>query len=132
MSDFNKTLGSDMASDDELRSSLNEIIVHKFKEHIYDWMYYAKPNEKKGLFILSKIIKYKGQKMFKTQLQKSKEEQNDITNLTLEEAYKRYQKRKQISSYADSFGSNMDIKYKYNNILKYKDFENVIKLFKCF
>jgi len=41
------------------------------------------------------------------------------------EAYKRYQKKKIVSSYAEQFGSNMDDKYKYNNILKFKDFEHL-------
>lgn len=104
---------------------LLEIIDFKFHPHCSDWLYYAKPNEKKGLYILSKVIKHKGQKIFKTQLVKTKEEENDLNKLTLEEAYKRYQKRKLVSSYTDFYGGNVSDKYKYNNILKYKDFENV-------
>lgn len=64
--------------------------------------------------------------MFKTQLSKTKDEENDVNNLTLEEAYKRYQKRKNNSSYSDFYGANVDEKYKYNNIFKYKDFDKVI------
>jgi len=48
-----------------------------------------------------------------------------VTKLTLEEAYKRYQKRKIMSSYSEFYGGNLDQKYKYNNILKFKDFENL-------
>ncbi len=109
----------------ELTRHLESLIAAKYKCNISDWIYYAKPNERKGLYILSKVLKHKGQKMFKTQLQKSKEEENDISKLTLEEAYKRYQKRKQVSSYTEFYGGNLDDKYKYNNILRYKDFVNV-------
>lgn len=105
---------------------MERIIAKEYQENISDWIYYAKPNEKKGLFILSKIHKYKGQRMFKTQLSKTKDEENDVNNLTLEEAYKRYQKRKNNSSYSDFYGANVDEKYKYNNIFKYKDFDKVI------
>jgi hypothetical protein len=119
-------------SEDELRNILDTIIIEKFKSHIPDWLYDAKPNEKKGLYILSKVIKHKGQKIFKTQLVKTKEELNDISKLTLEEAYKRYQRRKLVSSYSDFYGSTVDDKYKYNNILKYKDFEKVTYFFKIY
>ena len=116
---------TDNSSEEELKNILNNIIAHDYKTHISDWIYYAKPNEKKGLFILSKVVKHKGQKLFKTQLNKTKEEENDVNKLTLEEAYKRYQRRKVVSSYSEFYGGNLDQKYKYNNILKYKDFENV-------
>ncbi len=43
------------------------------------------------------------------------------------EAYKRYQKKKVQSNYTEQYGASMDDKYKYNNILKYKDFEHVLK-----
>jgi hypothetical protein len=104
---------------------LEDVIHSNYKQHISDWLYYAKPTEKKGLYILGKVIKYKGQKIFKTQLQKTKAEEYDVSKLTLEEAYKRYQKRKLVSSYTDFYGGNVDVKFKYDNILKYKDFENV-------
>jgi hypothetical protein len=104
---------------------LLEIIDNRYHNNCSDWLYYAKPNEKKGLYILSKVIKHKGQKIFKTQLLKTKEEENDLNKLTLEEAFKRYQKRQLVSSYADFYGGNVSDKFKYNNILKYKDFEKV-------
>jgi len=125
--DFNKNKTDDFTSNEELRKHLELIIDPKYKSNISDWIYYAKPNEKKGLWILSKVISSKGQQMFKTQLVKTREEINDLSKLTLEEAYKRYQKRKNMSSYSEFYGANLDDKYKYNNILKYKDFENVIK-----
>jgi len=43
----------------------------------------------------------------------------------MEEAFKRYQKKKMLSNYQDMYGASLDDKYKYNNILKYKDFDNV-------
>jgi len=122
---FNKT---ESVSEEELRSMLMDIISDNHKAHITDWIYYAKPNEKKGLHILSKVIKNKGQKIFKTQLIKTKEEENDIGKLTMEEAYKRYQRKKIVSSYAEFYGGNLDEKYKYNNILNFKEFENVKKI----
>jgi hypothetical protein len=125
MTDFNVSKTDLIASDDELKRILSELVEDKYKDNIADWIYYSKPNEKKGLYILSKIVKHKGQRMFKTQLTKTKEEENDISKLTLEEAFKRYQKRKIISSYSEFYGGNLDEKYKYNNILKFKDFENV-------
>jgi hypothetical protein len=47
----------------------------------------------------------------------------------MEEAFKRYQKRKMCSNYQDMYGASLDDKYKYNNILKYKSFENVSILY---
>jgi hypothetical protein len=67
--------------------------------------------------------------MFKTQLAKTKEEENDLNKLTMEEAYKRYEKRKIQSSYNDFYGGFLNDKYRYNNILKFKDFQNVYNLF---
>lgn len=63
--------------------------------------------------------------MFKTQLSKTKDEENDINSLTLDEAFKRYQKKKALSSYNEFFGANVDEKFKYNNVFKYKDFDKV-------
>jgi len=66
--------------------------------------------------------------MFKTQLSKTKEEENDLDNLTMDAAYKRYQKRKTNTTYNELYGSNVDEKYKYNNIFKYKEFDKVKKI----
>ena len=80
-------------SNDELAALLKQLIDNKYQKNIPDWLYYAKPNEKKGLYILSKVIKHRGEKIFKTQLTKSKEDKNDVCKLTMEEAFKRYQKK---------------------------------------
>ena len=112
-------------SNTELESILDLIIIPEYKSHIGDWLYYAKPNEKKGLFILSKVVKYKGEKMFKTQLTKTKEEQFDVSKLTLEEAFRRYQQKKCQSSYTDFYGGAVDQKFKYNNILQYRQFQHL-------
>jgi hypothetical protein len=119
---------TDSVNDEELKNILQDIISLNYKHHIDDWIYYAKPNEKKGLFILSKVMKHKGQKIFKIQLTKTKEEESDISKLTMDEAYKRYQQKKTVSSYSEFYGGNLDDRYKYNNILKFKEFENVRNL----
>ena len=112
-------------SNTELESILDLLIIPEYKCHISDWLYYAKPNEKKGLFILNKVVKYKGEKMFKTQLTKSKEEQYDVSKLTLEAAFQRYQQKKCQSSYTDFYGGAVDQKFKYNNILQYRQFQHL-------
>jgi hypothetical protein len=43
----------------------------------------------------------------------------------MEEAFKRYQKRKLKLNYQEMYGAALDDKFKYNNILKYKDFDHV-------
>lgn len=80
---------------------------------------------------MGKVAKHKGEKIFKTQLTKTKEEELNLDNLTIEAAYQRYFKRKNNTSYNDFYGSNLDQKFKYNNILKYKDFEHVTLQFNC-
>lgn len=115
---------SDEYSKENLNKILYEVIEPKFQKYCYDWLYDAKPDEKRGLFVMSKIIKYKGQKTFSNKLDKEKEEED----LSLEAAYKRYQKRAQSSSYRDFYGGNVDQKFKYNNILKHKPFEFVRNL----
>ena len=78
-------------TNEQLEALLKTLIVNEYQNQIKDWLYYAKPNEKKGLYILSKVVKHRGEKIFRTQLTKSKEEQYDISKLTLDEAFKRYQ-----------------------------------------
>ena len=85
-------------SNEELTTLLKQLIDPKYQKNISDWLYYAKPNEKKGLYILSKVIKHRGEKIFKTQLTKSKEDKYDINKLTMDEAFKRYQSKKFQSS----------------------------------
>ena len=38
-------------SNDELGALLKQLIDVKYQKNIPDWLYYAKPNEKKGLYI---------------------------------------------------------------------------------
>ena len=110
-------------TDEELMSLLNPIISPEYSVNIKDWLYYAKPNEKKGLYIISKVIKHKGEKIFRTQLTKTKEDLFNPNKLTLEDAFRRYQQKKMQSSYTDFFGGAVDDKFKYNNIFQYKNFE---------
>lgn len=95
--------------------------------HIDDWLYSALPNEKKGLFILSKVHRHKGQKFFKTQMRKTKEELDDINNLSMAEALKRYQNKLNFKSttYGHFYCNNQDQKYKFDNILEHKQFTKV-------
>lgn len=85
------------------------------------------PSEKKGLFILSKVHKHKGQKIFKTQIRKTQEEMNSLENLTLKEAYRRVRQKSAMktTTYGEFYGSNVDQKYKFDNILANKDFAKV-------
>lgn len=85
------------------------------------------PNEKKGLYILSKVYKNKGQKIFKTQIRKTEDELNSLENLTLKEAYIRVKQRSAMktTTYGEFYGANVDQKYKFDNILANKDFAKV-------
>jgi hypothetical protein len=112
-------------SNDELEKMLKNLIDNKYHQNISDWLYYAKPNEKKGLYILTKVIKHRGEKIFKTQLTKSKEDKYDVNKLTMDEAFRRYQSKKYQSSYQDFYGSAVDEKFQYNNILQYKNFQHL-------
>ena len=40
---------------EQLEELLRNLIVNEYQNQIKDWLYYAKPNEKKGLYILYKI-----------------------------------------------------------------------------
>ena len=110
-------------TNEELNQLLLPIIDPQYQVNIKDWLYYAKPNEKKGLYIISKVIKHKGEKIFRTQLTKTKEDLFNPNKLTLEDAFRRYQQKKMQSSYTDFFGGAVDDKFKYNNIFQYKKFE---------
>ena len=113
-------------SEQELSTLLKQIIDYKFHRNISDWLYYSKPNEKKGLYILSKVIKYRGEKIFKTQLTRSKLDNLDINKLTMDEAFRRYQSKKYQTSYQDFYGGSVAEKFKYNNIFQYKNFQHLI------
>ena len=104
---------------------MTPLIEPKYHSNIKDWLYYAKPNEKKGLYILSKVTKHRGEKIFRTQLTKTKEELFDVNKLTLDDAFRRYQQKKYQSSYTDFFGGVVDEKFKFNNIFQYKKFQHL-------
>ena len=112
-------------SNQELTNILKQIIDPKYQKNISDWLYFAKPNEKKGIYLLSKVVKHRGEKIFKTQLVKSKEDKYDINKLTMDEALKRYQARKFQTSYQDFYGGSVDQKFQYNNIFRYKNFQHL-------
>ena len=112
-------------SNQELTNILKQLIDPKYQKNISDWLYFAKPNEKKGIYLLSKVVKHRGEKIFKTQLVKSKEDKYDINKLTMDEALKRYQARKFQTSYQDFYGGSVDQKFQYNNIFRYKNFQHL-------
>ena len=112
-------------TNDQLESIMTPLIEPKYHSNIKDWLYYAKPNEKKGLYILSKVTKHRGEKIFRTQLTKTKEELFDVNKLTLDDAFRRYQQKKYQSSYTDFFGGVVDEKFKFNNIFQYKKFQHL-------
>ena len=112
-------------TNEELETLMIPLIEPEFHRHIKDWLYYAKPNEKKGLYILSKVTKHRGEKIFRTQLTKSKEEKFDVDKLTLDDAFRRYQQKKYQSSYTDFFGGVVDEKFRFNNIFQYKQFQHL-------
>lgn len=107
-----------------LKSILDTIIKPEYKINIDDWLFDARPNERKGLFLISKIIKQKGLKTFNDKLDQKENEED----LTMENAYKRYQKRAFSSTYQDEFCLTVDQKFRYNNILKYKKFDLVSQI----
>ena len=112
-------------SNDELASLMKQFIDNKYQKNISDWLYFAKPNEKKGLYILSKVIKHRGEKIFKTQLTKTKEEKFDVNKLTMDDAFRRYQQKKFQTTYQDFYGGSVDQKFQYNNIFRYKKFPHL-------
>ena len=63
----------DVFSEKNLKETLTLIIDSKFLKNCDDWLFDAKPNERKGLFIISKIIKFKGEKAFKDKLDQIQE-----------------------------------------------------------
>ena len=65
--------------------------------------------------------------MFKTQIRKTKEELNKMENLTMKEAFKRYKDRNYMRSttYGEFYETNVDQKYKFDNILANKEFSKV-------
>lgn len=108
-------------TEESLKTLAFDIIKPEYHKHINDWLFDARPNERKGLFLTGQIIKYKGLKTFKNKLDQAVENED----LSMENAYKRYQKRAYSSCYQDEFCLTVDQKFKYNNILKFKKFDFV-------
>lgn len=108
-------------SEQSLKETLLMIIDQPYQKNIDDWLFDAKPNERKGLFIISKIIKHKGERAFKDKLDQKPEGEE----LSMENAYKRYQKRAMSSTYVDEFCLTVNPVFRYNNILKHKKFDFV-------
>lgn len=124
----NKYMNADLNPNlpkEALDQIMRRLIIPTYQNHISDWLYFAKPNEKRGLIILGRIIDNHGEKVFETDLNKTKEEKLDANGLSLLEALRRYQQRKMQSSYTDFFGGNVDQKFQYNNIFQYKKWQHL-------
>ena len=109
-------------TNEELMSLLIPIISPEYNVNIKDWLYYAKPNEKKGLYIISKVIKHKGEKIFRTQLTKTKE---DLFNPKLKNKPK-------IKVKEDFKIKSVDVKYVDvdNNKIKYRNNKELKDVYK--
>ena len=109
-------------TNEELMSLLIPIISPEYNVNIKDWLYYAKPNEKNGLYIISKVIKHKGEKIFRTQLTKTKE---DLFNPKLKNKPK-------IKVKEDFKIKSVDVKYVDvdNNKIKYRNNKELKDVYK--
>ncbi len=109
-------------SENDLKYILNIILKEDFKTHIDDWLFYAKPNDKKGLYLISKIYKHKGSTVFK---EKSlKQVSTDLNDLNYKAAMMRYKNNSFSSTYKTSFVS--DHKFLYKNIFQERDLKQTV------
>ena len=88
-------------SENELISILSLILKDEYKTHINDWLFYAKPNDKKGLYLISKIYKHQGSAVFKEK--PIKQMSTDLNDLNYKAAMMRYKNNSFSSSYKSSF-----------------------------
>jgi len=109
-------------SENDLKNILNLILKENFKAHINDWLFYAKPNDKKGLYLISKIYKHQGTTIFKEK--PIKQMSSDLNDLNYKAAMMRYKNISFSSSYKSSFVS--DHKFLYKNIFQERDLKQTI------
>ena len=101
----------------DLAAILKEIIRDEYKCHITDFLVGARVNEKKGLFLVSKIVKHKGEKKF-TELSSLKPE-IDINQMNFKAAAERYKNKSVSTCYKDEFKTNQ--RFLYKNIFQERD-----------
>lgn len=101
----------------DLRNILKEIIKPELHSNIEDWLFDAKVQEKKGLYLISKIILNKGNSVFNDHSSEVKE--NDINEVTFKAATERHKRKTVNSTYKTDFVSST--KFLYKNIFQYRD-----------
>ena len=95
---------------------LEQAIKKEFQHQFKDWIYGAKHIEKKGLYLISKIIKYNGKGVFSDY--KHLKPQADINDLTYKVAFERAKNRNTSTSRRD-FVHTTSVLYK--NIFQERD-----------
>lgn len=98
-----------MNSEPDLSPTLIQIIKPEFHKHIEDWSFAAKPNEKKGLYLISKIMKYQGNGTFDN---KDPEKNAIHENASYKEALTKFGKRSSSTTYKSSYTSSKNFVYK--------------------
>lgn len=104
-----------MNSEPDLSSTLQQIIKQEYNHHIKDWSFAAKPNEKKGLYLISKIMKYGEKWVCDSNKPIEKETIQDL--ISYKAALINYGKLSSSSTYKNHYTSSKDFVYKnvFNN-----------------
>lgn len=93
-----------------LLNILKNVISQKFHKHLVDWLTGAKVTEKKGLFLLSKIIANKGMKTFVDH--KTLKPETDINAVNFKAALARYKYKSNSTTYKTDFMHGTSSLYK--------------------
>ena len=104
-----------MNSEPELKPILNQIIKQEYSKDINDWIVGAKPQEKKGLYLIGKIMSHKGEGIFAEE----KKVSIDINQCNFKSALHRYKGNKDNSTYKTHFSGGSNFIYK--NIFSERD-----------
>lgn len=108
-----------MSTAPDLKSILKEIINKTNQNHIEDFLFDARPNEKKGIFLLHKINQHKGNSVFKD-IESLKPVQ-DMNEMTYKAAAERYKNNSISSTYLTDYIHSS--KFLYKNIFQERDIE---------
>lgn len=104
-------------SEVDLHTCFKEIIKNDYHKHFSDWLFGARQEEKKGLYLLGKIMKHQGKKVF-TDYNVLKPEV-DINEMNMISAYARYKKKSENTTYKTDFVSSKKDLYK--NVFQVRD-----------
>lgn len=110
-----------MNSEPDLTSTIIQIIKPEFHRHIADWSFAAKPNEKKGLYLISKIMKYGGNGIFEDKETENKTKNDNSSSYR--EALIEFSKRSSSTTYKSSYTSSKNFVYK--NIFTDKELKDM-------